>query len=369
MDEASYDALVLAIYDVASDPACVPEMLRRLCEAMGAHAATLGVQDLGDHHLHRMAVGTPPEMAAACHGYFRYRNPFLQAASRRPAGSVLVAEELLEADAMRRDEYVQDYLCRFDVPRILAIKLEQERHTLVTLNVMRGMRQEAFGAAERRLARRLAPHLRGALALRRQLGWGEQVAEAQGERLAALGTATVLLDRDGRPTRLGATTAALLEHGGAVRAGPDRLHARDPRMQAALTALLDRATRGDAGGRQGGALSLPREAGRPVSVLVAPVGPGAAAALSGRPAAVVTLTDPDARGVPSGAQLSRLFGLTGSEAAVARRLAAGRTLAEAAAELGLTAGTARQYLQRVFHKTDVTRQSELVRLVAGLGEG
>jgi DNA-binding CsgD family transcriptional regulator len=51
---------------------------------------------------------------------------------------------------------------------------------------------------------------------------------------------------------------------------------------------------------------------------------------------------------------------------VASELVAGRTLAQASRRLGIMPQTARTHLKRVFSKTGVTRQAELVRLLLPL---
>jgi DNA-binding CsgD family transcriptional regulator len=58
--------------------------------------------------------------------------------------------------------------------------------------------------------------------------------------------------------------------------------------------------------------------------------------------------------------LSSLYGLTRGEAVLAARLAQGRSIEEAAAELFISAHTARTHLKRIFMKTDTHRQTELV---------
>lgn len=69
------------------------------------------------------------------------------------------------------------------------------------------------------------------------------------------------------------------------------------------------------------------------------------------------------RMVPSTEALCGLFDLSPSEARLAAALSGGRTLAEAAAGLGITVKTARTYLERVFQKTVTRQQSELVALL------
>lgn len=62
-------------------------------------------------------------------------------------------------------------------------------------------------------------------------------------------------------------------------------------------------------------------------------------------------------------QLIQLFGLTASEARLALVLSQGRSIAEAATELGFTIETARNYSKRIYAKTDTRGQADLVRII------
>lgn len=73
---------------------------------------------------------------------------------------------------------------------------------------------------------------------------------------------------------------------------------------------------------------------------------------------------PAAAPVDTAESLRTVFMLSPSEARVATLLFDGKTVAEAAAALGITYDTARQYLKRVFAKTGARRQAELVRLIS-----
>jgi DNA-binding CsgD family transcriptional regulator len=61
--------------------------------------------------------------------------------------------------------------------------------------------------------------------------------------------------------------------------------------------------------------------------------------------------------------LTRLFALSPAQARLTDLLMKGRTVKEIAPALGITEGTARQYLKRVFGKTGTNRQADLVRVV------
>lgn len=108
------------------------------------------------------------------------------------------------------------------------------------------------------------------------------------------------------------------------------------------------------------ALSITRtNADRPLSVVVAPLPaePGAG------PTAVLLVSDPEQQTLPSVETISRLFELTDAEARLALALSEGQRIEDAAETLGITLNSARTYLKRIFSKTDVTRQAELVRLI------
>lgn len=83
---------------------------------------------------------------------------------------------------------------------------------------------------------------------------------------------------------------------------------------------------------------------------------------SGDALIVVTFPDPSLS-APAAAILSNLFDLTGAEARLASALIKGLSLQEASVACGITQGSARIYLERIFRKTGVNRQGKLVALM------
>ena len=61
--------------------------------------------------------------------------------------------------------------------------------------------------------------------------------------------------------------------------------------------------------------------------------------------------------------LRQRFGLTPAQAQLTTLICNGQTVTQAAAALDITAPSARQYLQRIFDRTGVRRQADLVRMV------
>ncbi len=85
--------------------------------------------------------------------------------------------------------------------------------------------------------------------------------------------------------------------------------------------------------------------------------------LHSKVAALVLITDLDARPHPRFSVLRDLFDLSTTELKLADYLATGQSLRESATALSITEGHARQRLKSVFQKTGVSRQSELIALM------
>jgi DNA-binding CsgD family transcriptional regulator len=80
---------------------------------------------------------------------------------------------------------------------------------------------------------------------------------------------------------------------------------------------------------------------------------------------VLVITTVLPSGIASAQVIQCLFDLTPAEARVARGIAVGKTIDELAQEAGLAAATVRNQLKSVFSKTGVSRQADLVGILAG----
>lgn len=131
--------------------------------------------------------------------------------------------------------------------------------------------------------------------------------------------------------------------------------------------LLDALMRGAA--KAGGAVqSIPLPATQERTAMVVHVLPVRGAAHDVFAAArTILLATPVTAGPAPGRQLLEgLFDLTPAEAVVAQGIGLGRTLEEIAAAQGAARETVKTHLRRVFAKTGVHRQAELVHLLSGM---
>ncbi len=166
--------------------------------------------------------------------------------------------------------------------------------------------------------------------------------------LDAVPFAVVLIGRDLKVRGMNSRGQTLLRDADAVRFDGSRLRATaseivDERLQSALASgeccvlRLDR---------------LSKQRAMEVSVL----------SLDAECSAVI-IGDPSRAIAPRPEHLRRLYGLTPTEARVAAAVVQGAGGQSAARELGMSVNTLRRHLKSVFIKTQVERQSELVRVL------
>jgi DNA-binding CsgD family transcriptional regulator len=231
---------------------------------------------------------------------------------------------------------------------------------------LRGRKDSLFGFEKIRLCRNLAPHLRSAVQMRRQLAMLEVERNAAMEVLDRLPTAVVLCDQSGAPVIVnGAARDILASRDGLVVRGGKLAARRQPETDALENLISGAAStaRGE-GDSPGGTLPVSRASGqRPLSVLVSPMRAPSAIPGHRRIAAALFISDPESVVPANEERLLQLYGLTRAESRLAAKIAQGRSLEEAAAMLNITTQTARGYIKRILCKTGTKRQVELVRLL------
>ncbi|BAU90703.1 regulatory protein LuxR [Methylorubrum populi] len=203
----------------------------------------------------------------------------------------------------------------------------------------------------------LRPHLARAALLSARLEM-ERVATTT-RTLEALGLPAAVLGSGGRLIGANPSLVAMMPH--TLSDQPSRLAAVDPAADRLLREALERSA------EEQPVRSIPiaaREDRPPVILHLVPIR-GAAHDVFARARFVLVATPVVARDVPGAEVVQGLFDLTPAEARLAALIAAGDAPVPAAAKLGITPSTARTVLKRVFQKTGVSRQAELVGLLAG----
>lgn len=358
-------AAVEAIYDAGVDEALWPRALERVTDLLGGNCAAVALGDGSGLFPAYYFVGYSPEMIGAYANYYRWRDPMLDIASRAPPLGVLTDRMAMPKAELRRLEIYDGFNRPNGIDSVAYAFAFRAPDRACFVAATRSARAGDFERGHVRTLGLLLPHLGRAVRVHARLGDARIRADGAAEALDRLAFGVVLVDRHARVVLANRAAEALLAQGDGIGADASGLHAATPAQTASLRRLVARAADRDRVAGRGGALRLDRPSlGRPLSVLVTPIG---AWLPEPRPAAIVFVADPEQRHHPPTSQLREIYGLTASEAAVAGCIAEGQGVKDAAEALGVVPSTLRWHLQRVFEKTGTARQADLARLVERLG--
>jgi len=357
--------LSLLAYEAATEPSLWPVFLARYAELIGADATLIQAHDL-EHHRSQIEVswGLNPVFQQSYHDYYSRLNIWRRGCETRYAvGGVLMEEEIGPRAALVRSEFYNDYLLPMGLTRTMGPVFFKDGALVLTATPMRAEHRAPFGEQERAGAKHLLPHLARANLVRQRL----EVLRAGEEVLNGLPYGVAFLTAQGRVIQANraAETTFQQQDGLTVRDG--LLRVRSPSTAAALKHSIRDAARPEAPADAwpSPVLIERRSSRRAYQVLAAPLRhrfPSFAG--MPRPEVVALIIDPDQHPVAIPELVERLYGLTKREAAVAGKLAQGRTVEQLAGELGMRYETARTHLRRIFDKTGTSRQGELVSLLA-----
>jgi DNA-binding CsgD family transcriptional regulator len=364
-------ALLQLLYAAPGDPPAWQTFLEALTVAINGGATGFVVYDPATHR-GNMALGVrmDPADKQEYDAHWVKEDPWGTSPrwTELGPGRVVLGEELVPRSDLRKTAYYNDYARRIGLTQCVAGLIEQRDGRFAFLAIDRGEREPAFESADVALLTAIMPHLQQALQVHRRLVVAEGFATGAVDAFDALGEALFVVDRSARVVRLNRAAELLL-------LGPNGVALQDGALSfasAAATAELRTAighavtTSARGGYANGGRFVVARSSGGPMRVLVSPS--RSAHDFLGFDAHALVLIDARDRRVVDGATLRRMFDLTEAETRLACALANGRTLRQAASDLGLREGTVRTRLKTIFHKTGTHRQVDLVVLLRQAGE-
>lgn len=338
--------------------------------------ANLISHDLRLKRGHMLAVvGADPDGMRLYQQHWSAQDPWAYSPKRAllGPGDVSVGDALVPHYDIVRTAFHQDFGRHYDIVRMLGGVIESDTEATSVLSMTRGEKGEPFGRHDVELFRHLLPHMRRALHLHRRIVEAEVVSGDLTEIVHRLPQAAFFVDLAGRVTfaNRAASTLAASRDGLSLDRGELRAARMVDTMRLReLIADAVQASRSVAAGA-GGTMTIGRPSGRRSFVVTVSPAPRRSSIYAEHGAAAwVFVTDPDGTRLAEDHDLRQLYGFTQAEAALARYLADGHSLSDAASRLGVRRSTARSRLKDVFAKTHTHRQAELVRvLLSGAGHG
>jgi DNA-binding NarL/FixJ family response regulator len=366
-----FSELVGAIYDCVIDPERWEPTLDALRDRLDCANAILYVADpsLGTHRLQKM-VGIDPGWAvqlarhesdlAALHATV---DDFYTRSLDQP----FVCHKDVHPAAWLANRYYREWAAPQGIVDILNTILMRSPNRFASCAFCR---HEAFGLIGDReigLARRVAPHLRRAVAVSDLIDMRSVTSDALAGALDAIAAGIVIVTDTGEVAHANLAAKRMFDDGAPLRRVRGRLHAADPETTARLGRVIARAIEGDpeqAAASIGLALSTGQAGATIATAHILPLASGdLRAGLLPRAAAAVFVSCDMAPSMAALDAVADAYGLTRSEVRVLGRLVMGEGIAQAAAALNIAVTTTKTHVARLLSKTGSRRQTDLLALV------
>lgn len=369
-DDERLSALIGEIYDAALEPERWPGALAQARDFVVGCAAGLYSKDASNKNgnLHYDDGGIEPRYAQL---YFEKYVKFDPANVRHFFGDI--CEPIATVDLMPYDEFVQTrFYKEWAVPQGLvdhiAAVLDRSTTSVAMFGVFRDAQQGLADDEMRRRMRLVVPHVRRSVLIGRAIDLGRDEVAGFADTIDGLAAGTFLVNETARIVHANRSGYAMLTGANPLRAVGDRLQAVDTASDQALRDIFAACGKGDAAiGVKGIAVSLYANSGEHYVAHILPLTAGARRQAGRNYAAAAAVFVHKAEiTTPSPAEvIAKAYRLTPTELRVLLAVVEVGGVPEVAEALGLAGTTVKTHLGRVYEKTGVRRQADLVKLVAG----
>tara|TARA_R110002124_G_scaffold165121_2_gene332506 strand:- start:37253 stop:38353 length:1101 start_codon:yes stop_codon:yes gene_type:complete len=281
----------------------------------------------------------------------------------RPGELEILDEHAFTTEAdMRRNPAYGDWVREHDLRHICLTPLIKSAEMLVGLAVVRSERQGDIDAEHKRIFATVAPAVR--TAVRTQMALQNQGFAMLTGVLDSMNATVFLCDQYGRARAMTASAETLVATGDCLRLVKGRLFPawdgdRAGYEAALAKALAGRATRSDP-------IAVRRHDGGD-SLLLEVVSVPQDHPLRFGVCALVIVHRPGADERRIAAAARTLYGFSEVEGVVAAQLAGGQSVTTIARERGISVGTVRTHVRRIFEKSGVNSQLSIAALLARFG--
>lgn len=371
-DSTKIDAAIAQLYDAAVGTVPWGDASAAIARLVSADMFAFMLTDRAENNVSVVATAGIDRAAVEAYEQYYWSCDLWAIAGREscPPMTALAMSRFVSEQEWRQSEIFADF-CQRLWPALHGVGavFPVGRHLLAQIGIHRPLGSAEFEVADEKVLQHILPHLQRALLISRKLTEAERAHAESVAALDLLSTGMIVVDAACRVVQANAAGEAILDQGsGLMRLVGGRVGARRHEETQRLHGIVAsvKAQDGTGAGR-GGAIAVTRSPPEPpLAVLVAPLSHRRVHMFESRGIAVLLITDPASSPVLPAGMLQALYGLTKSEAQLVIGLSEGARIESVAVAFGISTNTAKTHLKQVFRKLGISRQSELVGLVARL---
>jgi len=370
MHPPTLHTLIESIYDAALDPDQWYEVTRLLRQTFNSPAAGLFIQNRWTQDFQQAPMlGIETKYLNSYAAYYSRTNPWAQAGLFRP--DLTITESTVDRHynrpgAYHESEFYNDWVKPQGFYYSMGGTVRTFGPETVNFTFFRPYDAGPYSRRELHLFETVKPHIGRAVEIGGRLESLNAQLQSHWHLLDQLPMGIALLDEESRLVHANGKAEKYLSEGTLLKAKNGFLESPRKEANASLQKAIRAASaflRGEATSHPFSLTLAPPDDSQRLAVTAVPI-PGESSPLGGtRPAIYVFLCRPEQNQSLDHQGLQSHFDLTPAEARLAKQLARGLELKEAAHKIGVSYETARSYLKSILAKTGTHRQHELLTLL------
>jgi len=363
-DPAALSHLVSAIYDASLDPDLWPQIVERTSCFVGGFSACISIKGHGAELSSVHTFGDIPDQFYGRLYAETYHRLDPRDWSLLNVGAVKGNTAFLPLQEFCQTRFYREWMQPQGIGDNPICVLDRTDAGSATFGVFVAASEGEENERVFERMRLITPHLRRAALITSSMELRKAEVTALTDTLDGIAAAVILLDQDRRVVHANASGQSLLARRSPLHAVEGKIVANSAEEQRRLNQCLTAAAEGCADG--GATLAVKGRENKRYLVHVLPLTSSARKGVGSMFRAVAAMFVHEVRPPEtSGARLiAEQYKLTPAEVRVLLAIADCGGIREAAEALGIAETTVKTHLQRVFSKTDCSRQAELVKLVA-----
>jgi DNA-binding CsgD family transcriptional regulator len=363
-------ALIGLLYDAALDASQWPRALKETARFIGGSSATLFAKDASSKsgNIYFDDGGIDPVYTALYFDKYVKLDPATTGQYFAEIGEPVATNDVVPYDEFLESRFYREWVQPQGWVDFVSAVLDKSATSVAMVGVFRSSADGVVDEETLRRMRLIVPHIRRAVLIGRVIDLKTAEAATFADTLDGLSAGLLLTDATGRIIHGNRAAHLLLAEGEVLRASDGRLLACEAEANRILQASFCASGDGDGAiGIVGIAVPLAARNGERYVAHVLPLTSGARRRAGKAYAAVAALFVHKAalRGASPPEALAKTFRLTPTELRVFLAVVEVGGVPEVAESLGIAETTVKTHLGRVFEKTGVRRQAELVKLLAG----